>query len=178
MDARSERSLAPEFRKSMPLFAALDGPILDAPCGYGRHALSLQEIGCRITCADIDDRALEQLACFNKIISETGQKHLELFKIDLVNGDWPFKEAQFSGALNIHFYDRKLIANIVHSLASGGLLYIETIANRKGNFMELPEAGEIQNLLADNFKFLHLKESHAGPIESSKVTVRILARGI
>jgi SAM-dependent methyltransferase len=178
MDARSERSLAPEFRKFMPLFAALDGPILDAPCGYGRHALSLQELGCRITCADIDDKALEQLACFNKIFAETGQKHLELFKADLVNGDWPFEEAQFSGALNVHFYESKLITNIAYSLVSDGLLYIETIANRKGNFMQLPKAGEIRNLLADTFEFLHLKESHAGPTNSGKVTVRMLARRI
>jgi SAM-dependent methyltransferase len=178
MYATSERSLAPEFRKFMPLFAALDGPILDAPCGYGRHAPSLQELGCRITCADIDDKALEQLACFNKIFAEAGQKQLELYKVDLVNGDWPFEEARFSGALNVHFYESKLITNIAYSLASDGLLYIETIANRKGNFLQLPKAGEIQNLLADTFEFLHLKESHAGPINSGKVTVRMLARRI
>jgi SAM-dependent methyltransferase len=162
----------------MPLFAALDGPILDAPCGYGRHALCLQELGCRITCADIDDKALKQLACSNKIFAEAGQKHLELFKVDLVNGEWPFEEAQFSGALNVHFYASKLITNIAFSLAPDGLLYIETIANRKGNFMELPKAGEIRNLLADTFEFLHLKESHAGPTNSGKVTVRMLARRI
>jgi SAM-dependent methyltransferase len=178
MDARSERSLAPEFRKFMPLFAALDGPILDAPCGYGRHALSLQELGCRITCADIDDKALEQLACFNKIFAEAGQKHLELFKVDLVNGDWPFEEAQFSGALNVHFYERKLLSNIAYSLISDGLLYVETIANKKGNFVQLPKAGEIQNILADTFEFLYLKESHAGPTDSGKVTIRMLARRI
>jgi SAM-dependent methyltransferase len=178
MDARSERSLAPEFRKSMPLFVALDGPILDAPCGYGRHALSLQQLGCQITCADIDDKALEQLTCFNKIFAEAGQKQLELFKVDLANGDWPFEEAQFSGALNVHFYESKLITNVAYSLVSEGLLYIETIANRKGNFTQLPKAGEIQNLLADTFEFLHLKESHAGPTNSGKVTVRMLARRI
>jgi SAM-dependent methyltransferase len=178
MEARSERSLAPEFRKFMPLFAALDGPILDAPCGYGRHALSLQELGCRITCVDIDDRALEQLACFNGTRAETGQKHLELLKLDLVNEDWPFKEAQFSGALNVHFYESKLVTNLAYSLVSDGLLYIETIANRRGNFMQLPKAGEILNLLADNFEVLFLKECHAGPNNSGKVTVRMLARKI
>jgi SAM-dependent methyltransferase len=178
MEARSERSLAPEFRKSMPLFAALDGPILDAPCGYGRHAFSLHELGCRITCADIDDRALEQLACFNKTLAGAGQQHLELLKVDLVNGEWPFNEAQFSGALNVHFYESKLIANLAYSLVSGGLLYIETIANRRGNFMQLPKADEIRNLLADTFEFLLLKESPAGPTNSGKVTVRMLARKI
>jgi SAM-dependent methyltransferase len=178
METRSERSLAPEFRKFMPLFAALDGPILDAPCGYGRHAFSLQELGCRITCADIDDRALEQLAWFNKTLAEAGQKHLELLKVDLVNGDWPFKEAQFSGALNVHFYESKLITNMAYSLVSGGLLYIETIASRGGNFMQLPKAGLIRNLLADTFEFILLKESHAGPTNSGKVTVRMLARKI
>jgi SAM-dependent methyltransferase len=178
MDPRSERSLAPEFRKFMPLFAGLDGPILDAPCGYGRHALSLQELGCQITCADIDDKALEQLALLNKIFADAGQKQLELFRVDLVNGDWPFEEAQFSGALNVHFYQSKLITNIAYSLVSDGLLYIETIANRKSNFMQLPKAGEVRNLLADTFEFLHLKESHAGPTNSGKVTVRMLARRI
>jgi SAM-dependent methyltransferase len=178
MDARSERSLAPEFRKFMPFFAALDGPILDAPCGYGRHALSLQELGCRITCVDIDDRALEQLACFNKIFAEAEQKHLELFKADLISGDWPFEEAQFSGALNVHFFESKLITNMAYSLVSNGLLYIETIANRRGNFMQLPKAGEVRNLLADTFEFLLLQESHAGPTNSGKVTVRMLARKI
>ena len=178
MDARSEWSLAPEFRKSMPLFAALDGPILDAPCGYGRHALSLQELGCRITCVDISDTALKQLACMNGESARTKQRYLELIKADLVSGDWPFDEAQFSGAVNVHFYESKLITNIAYSLASGGLLYVETIANKKGNFVQLPKAGEIQNLLADTFDFLLLKESHAGPTNSGKATVRMLARKI
>jgi SAM-dependent methyltransferase len=176
MDARSKRSLAPEFKKAIPLFAALEGPILDAPCGYGRHALSLQELGCRVTCADIDDKALEQLACFNKIIADAGQKHLLLLRADLVDGDWPFEEAQFSGALNVHFHDSKLITNIAYSLKSDGLFYLETIANRKGNFLQLPRTGEIRTLLADTFEFLYLKESHAGPTNSGKVTVRMLAR--
>lgn len=178
MDLGKERSLAPEFRQFMPLFVALDGPILDAPCGYGRHAFSLQELGCRITCADIDGKALEQLACFNKISANTGRKHLELFKTDLVNDDWPFEAAQFSGALNVHFYESQLLTNIAYSLATGGLLYIETVANRKGNFMQLPKAGEIQGLLADSFEFLYLKERHAGPTNSGKVTVRMLGRRI
>jgi SAM-dependent methyltransferase len=178
MHARSERSLAPEFKKFMPRFAALDGPILDAPCGYGWHAISLQELGCRVTCADVDDKALEQLACFNKIITEAGRKRFELLEVDLLNDDWPFDEAQFSGALNVHFYNSNLITNIAHSLVSDGLLYVETIANRKGNFMQLPRAGEIPNLLADTFELIHLKERHAGPTNSGKVTVRMLGRKI
>ena len=176
MGARSESSLTPEFRKFMPLFAALDGPILDAPCGYGRHALSLHELGCRMTCADIDDQALEQLTRFNKRFREAGQRRLELFKVDLAKGDWPFEEAQFSGALNVHFYESRLLANIAFSLIAGGLLYVETIENRRGNYLQLPKAGEIRSLLADTFEFLHLKERHAGPPNSGKVTVRMLAR--
>lgn len=162
----------------MPFFARLNGLILDAPCGYGRHALSLQDLGCRIVCADIDDKVLEQLARFDKDFRKAGHEHLELFNVDLVDGDWPFDEAQFSGALNVHFYESKLLSNIAYSLASGGLLYVETIANRKGNFMQLPKAGEIRNLLADTFEFMHLKENHAGPDNSRKVTVRMLARKI
>lgn len=178
MAATSEKSLAPEFRKSMPLFAELDGLILDAPCGYGRHAISLHNLGCQITCADIDDKALGTLTCLNKGFAAAGQQGLELFKVDLVRGDWPFEKAQFSGALNVHFYETKLLTNIAYSLASGGLLYIETIANRKGNFTQLPKAGEIQTLLTDAFEFLHLKENHAGPAGSGKVTVRMLARKV
>lgn len=178
MDAGSERSLAPEFRTFMPLFAALDGPILDAPCGYGRHALSLRELGCEIICADIDDKALAVLASSNNFFAKAQQKNLELFKVDLIDGNWPFEEGQFSGALNIHFYHSKLITNIASSLAPNGLFYVETIANRKGNFTALPNVGEIQNLLAGRFDFLHLKECHAGPKGSGKVTVRMLARRI
>lgn len=176
MDARSEKSLAPEFRKFLPLFAELDGLILDAPCGYGRHAISLHKLGCQIACADIDDQALGTLTCLNKDFAAAGQQSLELFKVDLVTGDWPFEKSQFSGALNVHFYQANLLTNIAYSLASGGLLYIETIANRKGNFTQLPKAGEIQTILSDAFQFLHLQESHAGPAGSGKVTVRMLAR--
>lgn len=161
----------------MPLFAALDGPILDAPCGYGRHALSLQELGCRITCADIDDKALEQLACFNKIFAEAGQKILNYSRSIWLMAIRHSKKLSLV-ASELHFYESKLITNIAYSLVSDGLLYIETIANRKGNFMQLPKAGEIRNLLADTFEFLHLEESHAGPTNSGKVTVRMLARRI
>jgi SAM-dependent methyltransferase len=178
MDAVRKKSLAPEFRKFMPLFAALDGPILDAPCGCGRHSISLQESGCQVVCADIDDRALEQLACSNRTFTEAGQHHLEIYKKDLINADWPFEEACFSGALNVHLYEQKLIRNIAFSLASGGLLYMETIANRKGNFHQLPDEGEIRSILADTFDFRYLKESHAGPADSRKVTVRMLAQKI
>ncbi|WP_082984216.1 bifunctional 2-polyprenyl-6-hydroxyphenol methylase/3-demethylubiquinol 3-O-methyltransferase UbiG [Mycobacterium sp. 1465703.0] len=176
MDARSERSLAPEFRRFLPLFTTLDGPILDAPCGYGRHALSLQELGCQITCVDIDDKVLEQLASINKTIVKVERKHFELLKADLVNGPWPFEKAQFAGALNVHFYARKLLNNIAYSLAPGGLLYVETIANRRGNFKQLPYAGEIQSLLVDTIEFLYFRERHAGPTNSGKVTVRMLGR--
>lgn len=162
----------------MPLFAALGGPILDAPCGYGRHALSLQELGCRVVCADIDEKALEKLTCFNKMFAETGQRPLELYTIDLINTDWPFEAARFSGALNIHFYEKELIRKIAFSLTSRGLFYIETIANRKGNFYQLPNEGEIRDILADTFEFLYLKECHAGPTDSRKVTVRMLAQKI
>jgi SAM-dependent methyltransferase len=176
VEAGWERALTPEFRKSMPLFARLDGPILDAPCGYGRHALSLQELGCMVTCADLDDKALEQLSQLNKTFAKTGQNILQTIKLDLINGEWPFEENRFSGALNVHFYERKLIENMAHSLASGGLLYIETVANRKGNFIQLPKLGEIRNLLAGAFELLHMKERHAGPAHSQAVTVRMLAR--
>ena len=178
MNATLDSSLAPEFRKFMPLFAALDGPILDAPCGYGRHARALQELGCRVTCADVDDRALEQLTRLNKLSDGGRRKRLQLCRIDLVNSDWPFKQGQFSGALNVHFYDTKLLTRIAFSLASGGLLYVETIANRKGNFMQLPEAGEVEQLLRGYFDFIYFKERHAGPTSCNKVTLRMFARRI
>ncbi|WP_158023542.1 MULTISPECIES: class I SAM-dependent methyltransferase [Mycobacterium avium complex (MAC)] len=171
-----ERSLTPEFREFMPLFGALDGPILDAPCGYGRHALSLQEIGCRVACVDIDDKALEHLACLNEIPAADGRKELELFRVDVVNDDWPFEKGQFSGALNIHFHGAKLLSNIAYSLDPGGLVYIETVTNRKGNFIQLPQAGEIQRIFGDDFDYLYIKERRAGPIDSGKVTVRMLAQ--
>lgn len=178
MYSMSERSLAPEFKKFMRLFAALNGPILDAPCGHGRHAISLQELGCRIVCADIDKNALEQLSYFDKATADTNRPRLELLKVDLIEGRWPFKEGQFSGAVNVHFYERGLITNIAHSVAVDGLFYVETIANRGGNFVKLPNAGEVRSILAGNFHFLHLRESHAGPPNSGKVTVRMLARRI
>ncbi len=64
------------------------------------------------------------------------------------------------------------------SLSPGGYLLFETVPAHGGNFIELPNEGELRRAFAEAFQFEFFKEKKAGPVGCGRVTVRLLAKRV
>ena len=103
-------------------------------------------------------------------------KRLTLIEMDLVVDPWPVGERTIGGIVLVDFLDRSLFQLFEYSLVAGGYLLIETIANRGGNYLELPKAGELRKAFERSLEFQVYKERQAGPRTVNAVTVRMLGR--
>lgn len=171
-----DASLSPDFRRIAPSFQALQGKVLDVPCGFGRHSFALQELGCALTCVDIDEAALRSIENKDKLFGTQRSKTLWTLACDLENDPWPFKLDEFAGALNVHYLNFELLEKLKFSLKTRGLLYLETIGSFGENYLQLPDAGTLRRELEKGFDFRFYRESSAGPSGCGKVTARILAQ--
>lgn len=147
------------------------GPILDAPCGYGRHAFLMQSYGRSVICVD---RSLKALRTFQTNATHSPGGGLIKLALDLKS--WPFKENSLGAILNVHFVHTFLLSNFVSSLRKGGFLYCETFSGHGGNYLQLPRAGEWENLLKRYCRFEFYSERRVGPPNCDAVAVKLLAR--
>jgi len=93
---------------------------LDLACGAGRHTRLFLERGCRVLAVDRDVSALADLR---------GDPHLEVLEIDLECGPVrPFAGRRFGAVVVVNYLHRPLLADLVDSVAPGGLLLYETFA--------------------------------------------------
>jgi SAM-dependent methyltransferase len=153
--------------------AARERPILDAPCGSGRNAVPLLKLGCSVICVDRDLSGLQA-----RIASQPGNdwSRVDCRQIDFLIDTWPFQKGSVGGVVNVHHFSASLIPLLVHTLAPGGYLLIETISGRGGNYLELPKRGEIRAALGRLFTLEVYEEKSTGPKELDTVTLRLLAR--
>jgi SAM-dependent methyltransferase len=94
--------------------------VLDLACGAGRHARLFLERGCRVLAVDRDVSALRDLR---------NDPHLEVLEIDLERGsDYPLAGRLFDAVVVVNYLHRPQLANLVSSVAPGGLLLYETFA--------------------------------------------------
>jgi ubiquinone/menaquinone biosynthesis C-methylase UbiE len=104
------------------------GELLDAPCGFGRHAIPLARAGYRVTGVDRSTVLLDEAR--RRAAGERWPK--------LVNADYrelPFKDSSFDAALNLYTSlgylgdeeDTRALASIRRVLREGGRLVIETM---------------------------------------------------
>ncbi len=94
--------------------------VLDLACGAGRHTRLFLEHGCRVLAVDRDVSALADLR---------GDPHLEVLEIDLECGPVrPFAGRRFGAVVVVNYLHRPLLADLVDSVAPGGLLLYETFA--------------------------------------------------
>jgi SAM-dependent methyltransferase len=102
--------------------------VLDAPCGYGRHALVLAEAGYRVTGAD---RSPVLLAEARRRAGGAEWPHW----VEADHRDLPFDEADFDAVLNLFSSlgyrgeegDRRTLAEFLRVLRTGGALVVETM---------------------------------------------------
>jgi len=176
IDSDLKSNVSPTFLKFAERIASIKNyPILDVPCGYGRHSVLLAKLGCKIICVDINSNALNfVLACGEKYGFKEDQ--LTTFETDLINDPWAFCQNSVGAIVNVHYYQYVLLDNFINSIISGGYLYLETPGNYRGNFADLPTKGLISAKLSKFFEILYYKEQFAGPSNSNLVTVKLFAQ--
>jgi SAM-dependent methyltransferase len=113
------------------------GAVLDVACGEGRHARWLAAAGYRVTGVDRDADALVRAGAAEAIVA------------DLERDAWPLPGRTFDGVVVTNYLHRPLFADLVASLAAGGVLIYETFAagnaryGRPSNPDFLLEPGEL-----------------------------------
>jgi SAM-dependent methyltransferase len=158
--------IAQEFPKDMP--------VLDAGCGTGRNAVALSELGLHVVCADRDRDRLDKLIEFVRPADRVGR--LQPICAHLAATTWPFGPNCFSAVVCVHYLDVALLPSIHFSLAPGGRLYIETIGGQGMNYLELPLAGELFEMLSPRFQLQFYEERPVGPPTSNRCAVKLLAQ--
>jgi len=159
-----------------------EGPIIDAPCGYGRNAVALAARGCTVIAIDKD---LKRLAVLDRLkagyVTERASVGVSAGKIlsvcaDLTPEGWPVARSSVSAIVCVHFAMIDLIPSFIGSLRMGGHLYVETFGGQGQNFRELPRAGQLRELLSMYVEFGYYKEQKVGPPEIDSVSVILLAK--
>jgi SAM-dependent methyltransferase len=149
-------------------------PILDAGCGFGRNSVALAELGFTVICADHDLYRLNALVK----LAPTDKLEGALFpvRIELGPATWPFASACFSAIVLVHYLDTLLFPFIHRSLAAGGFLYLETVGGQGGNYLELPQVGELYSTFSPFFSLETYEERPVGPAGTNKCAVKLLAK--
>jgi SAM-dependent methyltransferase len=182
---RARSSISPS--KSLLRFAdeiASGGarPVLDAPCGNGRNAIPIAVRGCTVVGVDNDRKRLtaleESKASFiaEHIISGVEPGRIFTVCADLEPESWPFKQSSFSAVICIHFPIVNLVPCFFYSLQSKGHIYIETFGGHGGNFLQLPKAGQLREMIADHADIKFYKEQKVGSHGVDAATVTVFAQ--
>ncbi len=95
--------------------------VLDLACGHGRHSRWLMRQGHQVTAVDRDAEALAGLADLAPWV--------RTLNADLEGGPWPLAGREFEAVVVTNYLWRPLLAQILASLAPGGLLLYETFAD-------------------------------------------------
>lgn len=163
------------------------GPVLDAPCGYGRNALLFRQLGHTVVCTDNDLKALQAIAEVEMSLTSTQKRegkqrtmrkagHLLPLYFDLTSKGWPFPCAMFSMIVNVHFVYPALFPTLIYSLSAGGYLYCETFDGHGNNYRGLPRAGCWKGMLEPWLVFEFYREKRVGPLDQEAVSIKFLAR--
>ncbi len=91
--------------------------VLDVACGSGRHVHWFHQRGCRVTCVDRDEAALQPLRAI-----------AEVLVADIEAGPWPLPSRRFDAVIVTNYLWRELLPTLVASVADGGMLIYETFA--------------------------------------------------
>jgi SAM-dependent methyltransferase len=156
-------------------------PALDAGCGFGRNAVALALRGLSVVCVDHDADRLRQLAriaphCINDLKrpgSAVGQLHPICAELNSLR--WPFPKNSFSAIICVHFIKIELLDLFRSSLVSGGHLFIETFGGHGQNYLDLPKAGQLHDLLSRHFNLPFYCERPVGPSGYGAVSAKLLA---
>jgi SAM-dependent methyltransferase len=149
-------------------------PVLDAGCGGGRNAIALAQLGLTVVCTDRDGRRLANLA--TTLLPDQSRSALLPICADLQYATWPFGVSCFSAIVCVHYLNAALFPCFHASLVPGGHLFIETVGGQGQNYLELPTAGELHQLLSPSFTLQFYRERPVGPAASDRRAVKLLGQ--
>lgn len=95
----------------------LGASVLDLACGSGRHVRWFAQRGCRVTGVDRDAAAVAPLV-----------ELAEIVVADIESGPWPIEGRSFDAVVVTNYLWRERLADVLASLAPGGVLIYETFA--------------------------------------------------
>jgi hypothetical protein len=170
---------SPAVRKFGPNMVDSAGrrPILDVACGSGRNSIWLAHLGGRVIAIDLDIQRIEaQRVDLERTALGRVFTGIQMQKLDLLRSVWPYTPLTVGGIVNVHFFEESLLPVFSASIVSGGLLILETVEARGGNYRLLPKAGVIRAALESSFSFMVYREQTAGPEGVDAVTVKLIAR--
>lgn len=101
------------------------GNVLDVACGRGRHTRLLLGRGHTVTAVDRDVSGLDDLR---------GEPRLTIIEADIETGAWPLPGTRFAGVVVTNYLWRPRLADIVASVAPGGVLIYATFASGQERF--------------------------------------------
>ena len=119
----------------------ISGPIADIACGSGRNLLPFLDQKRRIDCYDI------RPDCIDPYVLNNSGNRLKRYTTDLLASNFSLRQNKYSLIFLVHFYHSTVLTQIVQAIKPGGLLVLETVDNRGGNYVELPHIGEIFDLI-------------------------------
>jgi SAM-dependent methyltransferase len=160
------------------------GTVLDAGCGAGRNARFLRMLGFDVVCADKNERAVRSIVDFGdaeRLAGEAGPGcrvgGLMPLIVDLNRKNWPFARDAFKAIVSIDFVDVQLFGSFRTSLRNGGLLVVESVSGRGGNYLELPTRCAVESALRDcsELELLFYKDRTVGPAGQNAVTLKMMA---
>lgn len=152
-------------------------PILDAPAGFGRNALTLAALGCDVVGVDKD---VDRLNSMEKSSAEIRQRSNTCGRVisvcaDLMRGRLPFGNSSFSAILCVHYPAQRILPDLDAALQNGGRIYIETFGGQGQNYLDLPRAGEIRDALR-SYELHFYEERPVGPRSHDSVAVTALGQ--
>jgi SAM-dependent methyltransferase len=167
---------------SSEIASSSNGLVLDAPCGYGRNAVALAALGCRVVAVDNDRNRLaileETKAAYIATNAAANITPGKIFTVcaDLNSNTWPFAPSRFSAIVFVHFSIVHLIPSFISALQEGGYIYVETFGGHGENFRVLPKAGQLRKLFSRDMEFKYYKERKVGPLAFDSVAVTLFAQ--
>lgn len=145
------------FKHTKLITSRVTGPIADIACGSGRNLLPFLQCGQRIDCYDV------RPDCLDAYIIRACDPRLRRYEANLLDVNFSLLQKEYCLVLLVHFYNAKVVSQIVQAVRPGGLFVLETIDDRRGNDVELPRVGEVFNLITPYLNILHCAAKPAGP---------------
>jgi SAM-dependent methyltransferase len=146
--------------------------VLDMPVGFGRNTMLLAEAGYSVVGVDVDARRIAAVEALKR--ARSGRGPIECLVAD-ARTPLPIAPATFDLILVVHFMTAGLTSLLRPLLKPGGFLLLESFGGQGGNYLDLPQPGEMRAALA-GFEILDYRETLVGPAKSEAVAVRFLAR--
>ena len=160
-------SLLAEFQNFTKINS--DWLVYDIPSGYGRNIFPFAQKCSHCVAFDINKKTLEALE------DEASKRGIsDNITTSLINLNNDLSHLNKCDVLiNVHLYSRQYIIKLLNLIREGGYILIETPSIIGGNTDELPQPGEIQNLIENSgFEIKLYSESKE---KNGKVAVKAIA---